>query len=95
MQPPAKGDIESGPDPDSGSTPASSSPGPCVKGQVTPNEVAMLGDSYLDHPWGNVGPTLMMVANAKYRHYYIEGPRWRGAIRRPSFTYRTSSIRWR
>ncbi len=73
MQPPAKGDIESGPDPDSGSTPAASSSGPCVKGQVTPNEVVMLGDSYLDHPWGNVGPTLMMVANAKYRHYYLGG----------------------
>ena len=31
----------------------------------------MLGDSYLDAPWGDVGPTLMMEANAMYRHYYI------------------------
>jgi hypothetical protein len=46
---------------------------PCVKGQVQPNEVVMLGDSYLDAPWGNVGPTLMMEANAMYRHYYIGG----------------------
>jgi hypothetical protein len=43
----------------------------CVTGQVTPNEVVMLGDSYLDAPWGNVGPTIMMKANAMYRHYYI------------------------
>jgi lysophospholipase L1-like esterase len=47
---------------------------PCVKGQVTPDEVVMLGDSYLDPAWGNVGPTLMMDANnAAYRHYYIGG----------------------
>jgi hypothetical protein len=46
---------------------------PCVTGQVTPDEVVMLGDSYLDPAWGNVGPTLMMVANASYRHYYIGG----------------------
>ena len=45
----------------------------CVKGQVTPDEVVMLGDSYLDAPWGDVGPTLMMQANATYRHYYIGG----------------------
>jgi lysophospholipase L1-like esterase len=43
----------------------------CVKGQVTPNEVVMLGDSYLDPNWGDVGPTLMADANAKYRPYYI------------------------
>jgi lysophospholipase L1-like esterase len=45
----------------------------CVTGQVTPDEVVMLGDSYLDPAWGNVGPTLMMQANATYRHYYIGG----------------------
>jgi hypothetical protein len=43
----------------------------CVTGHVTPNEVVMLGDSYLDAPWGNVGPTIMTKANAMYRHYYI------------------------
>ena len=43
----------------------------CATGQVTPNEVVMLGDSYLDAPWGNVGPTIMTKANATYRHYYI------------------------
>jgi hypothetical protein len=43
----------------------------CAKGQVTPDEVVMLGDSYLDAPWGDVGPTLMTEANAMYRHYYI------------------------
>jgi hypothetical protein len=45
----------------------------CVKGQVKPNQVVMLGDSYLDPAWGNVGPTLMMQAGAMYRHYYIGG----------------------
>jgi hypothetical protein len=45
----------------------------CVKGQVTPNQVVMAGDSYLDPAWGNVGPTLMTKANAMYRHYYIGG----------------------
>jgi hypothetical protein len=45
----------------------------CVKGQVSANEVVMLGDSYLDAPWGNVGPTIMTKANAMYRHYYIGG----------------------
>jgi hypothetical protein len=43
----------------------------CAKGQVTPNQVVMLGDSYLDPAWGNVGPTIMTDANAMYRHYYI------------------------
>jgi lysophospholipase L1-like esterase len=46
---------------------------PCITGQVTPDEVVMLGDSYLDPAWGNVGPTLMTEANATYRHYYIGG----------------------
>ncbi len=56
---------------DAPGTPAPDAGPSCVKGQVTPNEVVMLGDSYLDAPWGNVGPTLMMEANANYRHYYI------------------------
>src|SRR5579862_7158244 len=59
-----------------GDAPATSQPdaaASCVKGQVTPNEVVMLGDSYLDSAWGNVGPTLMMQAGAMYRHYYIGG----------------------
>jgi hypothetical protein len=61
QSPSEAGDDASGPD----AAPA------CVKGQVTPNEVVMLGDSYLDPNWGNVGPTIMMDANATYRHYYI------------------------
>jgi hypothetical protein len=59
----ATGDDAPAPAPDAAPT--------CVKGHVTPNEVVMLGDSYLDAPWGNVGPTIMMKANAMYRHYYI------------------------
>jgi hypothetical protein len=45
----------------------------CAKGQVQPSEVVMLGDSYMDAPWGDVGPTLMAVAGATYRPYYIGG----------------------
>ncbi|HLK38154.1 MAG TPA: SGNH/GDSL hydrolase family protein [Polyangiaceae bacterium] len=52
---------------------ASDSAPSCATGQVKPNEVVMLGDSYLDPAWGNVGPTLMMEANAMYRHYYLGG----------------------
>jgi hypothetical protein len=60
----------------SGSGSASSSGGndagaACVKGQVKPNEVVMLGDSYMDI--GHVGPTIQMVANAMYRTYYVAG----------------------
>jgi lysophospholipase L1-like esterase len=42
-----------------------------VKGQVTPNEVAMLGDSYMDPLNGGVGPAIMTAAgNKMYRAYY-------------------------
>lgn len=59
---------------DDGSAPVSADAATsCVKGQVQPNEVVMLGDSYLDPAWGNIGPTLMTEANAMYRHYYIGG----------------------
>jgi hypothetical protein len=43
-----------------------------VKGQIAADEVAMIGDSYMD--LGNVGPTIMKDANnAMYRHYYLAG----------------------
>jgi hypothetical protein len=59
--------------PDAPAPPSVDAAPSCVKGQVTGNEVVMLGDSYLDPAWGNVGPTLMTEANAMYRHYYIGG----------------------
>jgi lysophospholipase L1-like esterase len=70
----AGGDAEDQPfaSPDAASNDTDGS-APCVTGQVTPDEVVMLGDSYLDPAWGNVGPTVMMLANASYRHYYIGG----------------------
>lgn len=44
----------------------------CAMGQVTDQQVVMIGDSYMD--LGNVGPTLMKDAgNATYRHYYLAG----------------------
>ena len=54
----------------------------CVKGQVPPNKVVMIGDSYLDSPaWSNVAPDLFMdarnagslAANATYRQYQLGG----------------------
>ncbi len=56
-------------------------PPACVKGQVTPDEVAMFGDSYLDPVWSNAAVDLFadaqdagsLPANTTYRHYYIGG----------------------
>ncbi len=53
----------------------------CVKGQVTPNEVVMLGDSYLDPAYSNAALDLFadaqmagsLAANTTYRHYYQGG----------------------
>jgi lysophospholipase L1-like esterase len=43
-----------------------------VKGQVMPNQVVMLGDSYMD--LGGVGPAIMAAAgNVTYRTYYLAG----------------------
>lgn len=46
-----------------------------------PNEVVMLGDSYMDPSYGNVGPNIIsaaqmagaLKAGTSYRHYYIGG----------------------
>lgn len=38
----------------------------------------MLGDSYMDPSWGNIGPMLMMAANATYRAYYLGGASMNG-----------------
>jgi hypothetical protein len=46
-------------------------PSECVKGQVRPNQVVMLGDSYMD--LGFLGPTIQKVAGATYRTYYLAG----------------------
>src|ERR1700761_1907408 len=64
------GDDASPPAPDGGDAapPAPDAAPTRVKGQGTPDEVVMLGDSYLDPAWGNVGPTLMTDASAMYRH---------------------------
>jgi hypothetical protein len=42
-----------------------------VKGQVQPDEVVMLGDSYMD--LGNLGPTIQKDAGVMYRTYYLLG----------------------
>jgi lysophospholipase L1-like esterase len=61
--------------------PATPTPG-CVKGQVPPNKVVIIGDSYLDSPaWSNVAPDLFMdarnagslAANVTYRQYQLGG----------------------
>jgi lysophospholipase L1-like esterase len=38
----------------------------------------MLGDSYMDPSWGNVGPTLMKLAGATWRPYYVGGASMNG-----------------
>jgi lysophospholipase L1-like esterase len=54
----------------------------CVTGQVPPNKVIVLGDSYLDHPvWSNAIPDLYadlrstgaLGATATYREYQLGG----------------------
>jgi lysophospholipase L1-like esterase len=54
----------------------------CVKGQIPPNKVIVLGDSYLDHPvWSNAIPDLYAAlrnagslgATATYREYQLGG----------------------
>jgi len=64
----------------------------CVMGQVQPSEVVMLGDSYLDPAWGNVGPTLMMEANASYRPYYIGAASVNGGIGQFNIPYQFDSM---
>jgi len=49
-------------------------PSSCMKGTTQANRVVMLGDSYMDPSFGDVGPHIMMDANnAMYRHYYLAG----------------------
>jgi lysophospholipase L1-like esterase len=53
----------------------------CVKGQVPPNKVVMIGDSYLDPAYSNAALDLFsdaqnagsLAANTTYRHYYQGG----------------------
>jgi hypothetical protein len=56
-----------------------SAPPSCVKGQVTPSQVVMLGDSYMAATNGNVGANIVadaqkagaLPAGKTYREYYI------------------------
>jgi len=59
-----------------------SAPPSCVKGTVTPDEVIMLGDSYMaPPPFGDVGANIIaaaqkagaLKAGVKYREYYVAG----------------------
>jgi len=55
--------------------------GACVKGRVTPNQVVMIGDSYLDPTFSDASLDLFadaqmagsLPANTTYRHYYQGG----------------------
>jgi hypothetical protein len=67
-------------------------PSMCETGQVQPSEVVMLGDSYLDPNFGNVGPTLMMIANAMYRPYYIGGASINGGSGQFNIPYQFDSM---
>ncbi len=66
--------------PDGASTlPVDKPPATCEKGQVKPSEVVMLGDSYMDKNFGNVGPNIIAAAQmagslptgTTYRQYYL------------------------
>ena len=84
---PTPGDDASSPaDTDGAAVAADGSPGTttpvaCTKGQVTPNEVVMIGDSYLDKSFGNVGANIIadaqmagsLAASTTYREYYLAG----------------------
>jgi hypothetical protein len=68
--------------PDGASTLPVMTPAPtCEKGQVMPNEVVMLGDSYMDKSFGNVGANIISAAQmagslavgTTYREYYLAG----------------------
>jgi hypothetical protein len=75
-----------------GAEAATTEAGTCVKGQVQPSEVVMLGDSYLDPNWGNVGPTLMQVAGAMYRPYYLGGASINGGNGQFNIPYQFDSM---
>lgn len=64
----------------------------CETGQVQPSEVVMLGDSYLDPSFGNVGPTLMTLANAMYRPYYLGGASMNGGSGQFNIPYQFDSM---
>jgi hypothetical protein len=73
------GDASSGSAADDASDDAAGST--CVTGQVTPDQVVLLGDSYLDPVWANTALDIYadaqdagaLAANTTYRHYYIGG----------------------
>jgi hypothetical protein len=68
---------------DGGSSPDTGAPPPpaCTKGQVKASQVVMLGDSYLDKSFGNVGANIVadaqkagaLPAGTAYREYYLAG----------------------
>ncbi len=68
--------------PDGASTlPVGTPPATCEKGQVKPAEVVMIGDSYMDKSFGNVGANIIaaaqmagsLAAGTTYREYYLAG----------------------
>ncbi len=73
---------------ESGVVEGGSAAAPCVKGQVTPDQVVMIGDSYLDPAWANTSLDLFadaqqagaLAANGTYRHYYLGGASMNGGI---------------
>jgi|SRR5579872_527067 len=64
-----------------GASSGSSPPPACVKGQVKPNEVVIIGDSYLDTPSDTAGETtpklynaiMMAAGGVMYRNYSLAG----------------------
>jgi hypothetical protein len=65
-----------------------SAPPSCMKGQVTPDQVVMIGDSYMAASFGNVGANIVadaqkagsLAAGKNYREFYVAGASMNGSM---------------
>jgi hypothetical protein len=65
-----------------------SAPPSCVKGQVKPEQVVMIGDSYMAAAFGNVGANIVadahmagaLPAGKNYREFYVAGSSMNGSM---------------
>ena len=65
-----------------------SAPPSCMKGQVKPEQVVMIGDSYMAAAFGNVGANIVadaqkagaLPAGKNYREFYVAGASMNGSV---------------
>jgi hypothetical protein len=73
----------------------------CVRGQVKPNQVVMIGDSYLDPAYSETALDLFgdaqgvgaLPANTTYRHYYGGGASMAGSSLQSNIPYQFTGRR--